>query len=306
MTSSILFHHYPASPFSEKVRLLFGIKRLSWTEVVEPTIMPKPELTVLTGGYRRIPVMQIGADIYCDTGVIMAELEQRFPDPKLIHAADWMVNAWADRLLFQSAVNIIFGTIGDQVPAAFIKDREALSGNSFDISRMKATVPEAKGQFRAMVAWIEQELASGKAWLGGNAPSLADIASYMNIWFYRSALAQDCDALLADMPYISAWRMRLAEIGHGTHTSISPTDALAIAAAAEPVSADHIAHEARDGLGLARGSAVFVMANDYGRDPISGILLAANRERIVIAREHQQVGRVHVHFPRAGFSLRPQ
>ena len=306
MTSSILFHHYPASPFSEKVRVLFGIKRLAWTEVVEPTIMPKPELTVLTGGYRRIPVLQIGADIYCDTSVIMSELEHRFPDPKVIHAADWMVNAWADRLLFQAAVTIIFGTIGEQVPAAFIKDREALSGNSFDLKRMKAAVPDAKGQFRAMAAWIEQALAGGRSWLGGNAPSLADIASYMNIWFYRSALAQDCDALLADMPQLATWRERISAIGHGTHTSISPTEAVAAAAAAEPMPAAHIAHDARDAEGLARGSAVFVMANDYGRDPISGTLLAANRERIVIAREHQSVGRVHVHFPRAGFSLASQ
>ncbi len=306
MTSSILFHHYPTSPFSEKVRVLFGIKRLSWTDVVEPTIMPKPELTVLTGGYRRIPVMQIGADIYCDTSVIMAELEYRYPDPKVIHATDWIVNAWADRLLFQSAVTIIFGTIGDQVPAAFIKDREALSGNSFDLNRMKAAVPDAKGQFRAMVAWIEHELADGKSWLGGNAPSLSDIASYMNIWFYRSALAEDCDALLADMPQLAAWRTRIAGIGHGTHTSISPADAIAVAAVAEPMSASHIPHDARDAQGLARGSAVFVMANDYGRDPISGTLLAANQDRIVIAREHQSVGRVHVHFPRVGFSIASQ
>jgi glutathione S-transferase len=303
MTSSILFHHYPSSPFSEKVRVLFGIKRLDWTEVVEPTIMPKPELTALTGGYRRIPVMQIGADIYCDTSVIMAELEARFADPRVIHGADWMVNAWADRLLFQATVTIIFGTIGESVPAAFIKDREALSGNSFDLKRMKAAVPDAKGQFRAMAAWIEHALANGKSWLGGDAPSLADIASYMNIWFYRSALAEDCDALLADMPQLAAWRKRIAAIGHGTHTSISPTEALAVAAAAEPMSAAHIAHDARDAAGLARGSAVFVMANDYGRDPISGTLIAANPARIVIAREHESVGRVHVHFPRTGFSI---
>jgi glutathione S-transferase len=303
MTSSILFHHYPSSPFSEKVRVLFGIKRLDWTEVVEPTIMPKPELTALTGGYRRIPVMQIGADIYCDTSVIMAELEERFAEPKLIHAADWMINAWADRLLFQAAVTIIFGTLGDRVPAAFIKDREALSGNSFDLKRMNAAVPDAKGQFRAMAAWIERALADGTSWLGGKAPSLADIASYMNIWFYRSALAEDCDALLADMPQLTAWRKRIAAIGHGTHTSISPAEALAVAAAAEPLSASHLPHDARDAQGLARGSAVRIMANDYGRDPIAGTLLAANRERLVIAREHQSVGRVHVHFPRAGFSL---
>lgn len=303
MNSSIIFHHYPASPFSEKVRVLFGIKRIPWVSVIEPTIMPKPELITLTGGYRRIPVMQIGADIYCDTAVIMAELERRFPDPRVVHDADWMVNSWADRVLFQIVVTIIFGTIGENVPKDFIKDREALSGSTFDIARMKQAVPEAKGQFRAMVAWIERELATGKSWLGGAAPSLSDIASYYNIWFYRSALASDADALMADMPAISAWRARLADIGHGSFTNMSPAEAVAVAAATEPGPAAHIPHDPRDCAGLARGSAVSVMANDYGRDPINGILLAANADRLVIAREHPAVGTVHVHFPRAGFNV---
>ena len=29
--------------------------------------MPKPNLTALTGGYRKTPVLQIGADIYCNS-----------------------------------------------------------------------------------------------------------------------------------------------------------------------------------------------------------------------------------------------
>ena len=77
MTADIIFHHYDTSPFSEKVRLMFGIKGLSWASVIQPVIMPKPDLIPLTGGYRRIPVMQIGADVYCDSEVILAELEAR-------------------------------------------------------------------------------------------------------------------------------------------------------------------------------------------------------------------------------------
>ncbi len=46
-------------------------------------IMPKPDLMPLTGGYRKTPVLQIGADIYCDTRLIARELERRFPSPTL-------------------------------------------------------------------------------------------------------------------------------------------------------------------------------------------------------------------------------
>ena len=42
-----------------------------------------PDLVVLTGGYSKTPVLQIGADIYCDTKRIADELETRFPQPTL-------------------------------------------------------------------------------------------------------------------------------------------------------------------------------------------------------------------------------
>ena len=73
MAHEIILHNYPNSPFSEKVRVAFGIKGLSWRSVIQPVIMPKPDLIPLTGGYRKIPVMQIGADIFCDSQIILRE-----------------------------------------------------------------------------------------------------------------------------------------------------------------------------------------------------------------------------------------
>jgi glutathione S-transferase len=61
--ADIILHHYDISPYSEKVRLGLGLKGLAWASVELPVIMPKPDLTPLTGGYRKTPVLQIGADI---------------------------------------------------------------------------------------------------------------------------------------------------------------------------------------------------------------------------------------------------
>jgi glutathione S-transferase len=77
--SPIILHHFENSPFSEKIRVVFGLKNIEWTSVLISRIMPRPDLMPLTGGYRRTPVMQIGAEIYCDTQVILRELERRFP-----------------------------------------------------------------------------------------------------------------------------------------------------------------------------------------------------------------------------------
>src|ERR1700749_3656158 len=147
-SQEIIFHQYDISPFSEKVRVVFGIKGLSWNSVIQPVIMPKPELIPLTGGYRKIPVMQIGADVYCDTQVILAEIEARRRKPDVIQGADWAVNLWADRLFFQATVAVVFGEIGDAVPAEFVADREKLSGRPFDVAAMKAAAGPRRQQGR--------------------------------------------------------------------------------------------------------------------------------------------------------------
>jgi len=299
--ADVILHHYDTSPFSEKARVMFGVKGLSWRSVIQPVIMPKPELVPLTGGYRRIPVMQVGADIYCDTQVILAELERRCPEPAVVRPGDWAVNLWADRLWFQTTVAVVFGEIGDSVPEAFKKDREALSGRAFDTAAMKAAAGPAKGQWRAAAGFIERGL-SGGDFLGGSAPSLADIASYMNVWWLGAAARPVAEALLDGLPRTQAWRRRIRALGHGQRSEMAGAEALALAKAAEPEAAPP---GPPDATAPPAGSAVTVSADDYGRDPIAGALVSATLERVTIAREDPAVGRVHVHFPRAGYVLAP-
>ena len=115
----IILHHFDQSPFSEKVRLVFGLKNIAWTSVRISRIMPRPDLMPMTGGYRRTPVLQIGADIYCDTQVILRELERRFPEPTLFPRGYQGVASatamWTDRTFFQSTVNLVFGSLADKV-----------------------------------------------------------------------------------------------------------------------------------------------------------------------------------------------
>ncbi|MGJ3627344.1 glutathione S-transferase N-terminal domain-containing protein [Sphingomonas sp. MMS24-JH45] len=122
--------------------MCLGIKGLAWRAVDQPVIMPKPDLLALTGGYRRIPVMQIGADIDRDSVLIVRELERRYPAPTLFPTGaagmDQAAAQWTDRGMFQAAVTVIFAGLGDTVDAGFIKDREAMSGQPFDPAAMRA------------------------------------------------------------------------------------------------------------------------------------------------------------------------
>lgn len=300
--NSIILHQYDVSPFSEKVRVVLGLKKLEWYACDEPVIMPKPELVALTGGYRKIPVMQIGADIYCDTQIIIRELERRFPSPSIFVGGDkglgWGTAMWTDRVFFQAAVAIIFGGGAALADEAFIKDREKLTGRPFDIAAMKQAAPLMAEQFRAQLGWIDDQLADGRAFLMGERAGLADASVFYNLAFIRWTSPAGAK-LIAAWPRVAEWEARVAAIGHGTRHEIAREAALDIARAA--TSTEEPRADTGEPNGLKPGDRVSVMADDYGRDPIMGELVSSSAQHIAIRRADPRVGEVVVHFPRAGF-----
>jgi glutathione S-transferase len=298
----VILHHFDQSPFSEKIRLIFGLKNLAWTSVRISRIMPRPDLMPLTGGYRRTPVMQIGADIYCDTQCIMRELERRLPKPGLLPAGyeglAWGSAMWTDRPFFQNTVNLVFGALADKVPADFIEDRERLRGAKFDVAAMKAMIPQMRDQFRAHLQWIDAQLGDGRAWISGEAPSLCDVDAYMNLWYVRTNL-ENADEMLAEFDHARAWAGRLRAIGHGSRTELSSAEALDIAAASTPETEE--LHDPNDPNGRKPGDKVEVMPDDYGKVRVAGEIVALSAQHIAIRRHDPRAGEVIVHFPRAGF-----
>lgn len=294
--SEIILHHYPSSPFSEKVRVAFGIKRLAWRSVEIPNMMPKPDLMPLTGGYRKTPVVQIGADIFCDTQLILRELERRFPEPSIFPAGNELAYAlgfWSDRPFFMASVAVVFGEVGDMIPEAFRQDRAKMSGGTFSVEALKAAAPFARDQWRAHADFVAQTLDDGRAFLGGPQPGAADIHAYMNFWWIKAAIPHVAPSLLKEFPKIQAWMGRVAAIGHGVPSPMSAKEALAAARAATS-----------DAMpGDEAGAKVSVAADDYGRDPVAGEIVFANAHEIAIRRHDAELGEVVVHFPRAGFTV---
>ena len=303
--SPIILHHFDESPFSEKIRLVFGLKNIAWASVRISRIMPRPDLMPMTGGYRRTPVMQIGADIYCDTQAILRELERRFPEPTLFPSGyEGVASAtamWTDRTFFQSTVNLVFGSLADKVPPDFIADREKLRGAKFDVAAMASAIPQMRDQFRAHVQWIEAQLGDGRNWMCGEKPSLCDINAYMNVWYLRAGLPAEADRLLAEFARTRAWETRIRAIGHGQRSEMSTAAALDIAAGATPQTAT--LRDPNDPNGRKPGDRIEVMPDDYGRIKVSGEIVALSSDHIAIRRQDPRAGEVVVHFPRAGFTV---
>jgi glutathione S-transferase len=304
-----VLHHYPQSPFAEKGRLLLGFKGLAWDSVTIPAVMPKPDLTALTGGYRRTPVLQCGADIYCDTAMIARRLEREQPEPALfptgLEAAAAELAQFADQVLFQHAVALNFqpaslaarlASLSPEQAQAFIADRKALFGAG-NLSRLE--LPVALSQWPTLLGRLENQLGHGGAYLLGNQACIADLSHYHPLWFVANNA--NVAATLEPFPRVRAWMARIAAIGHGRPQPIDSATAIEMARTATP---ETIAENAfADPLGLSLGAAVSIAATDYGVDPVVGTLAWQDAEEIVLRREDPRAGVVHVHFPRMGFRL---
>jgi glutathione S-transferase len=308
MNSDVILHHYPTSPFSEKIRAILGYKEMAWKSVVIPTIMPKPDLIALTGGYRKTPVMQIGCDVYCDSKLMARVLERIKPTPTILptgsEATSAMIEQWTEQTLFFLSVPVVFRAQGmarffGQLPPggaeAFQKDRAALFANG---SARRPSAAVSQNELPAMLAALETQL-NARSFLLGDTPSLADFSVYHCVWFVLSN--PGVAAYYEPYPAIRAWAQRIAEQGHGSISELSSGDALATARASQPQPFSGIAIP--DPSGLTIGDKAVVSASDYGTDPVSGTLVHSTLDHIAIERHDERAGRLVVHFPRAGFKI---
>jgi glutathione S-transferase len=301
--SDLILHHFEISPFGEKVRAMLGFKRLAWRSVLVPLVMPKPDVVALTGGYRRTPFLQIGADIYCDTALIARVLEARAPQPTLYPAEQPLAPPfaqWADATLFW--IGSVFAA--QPAGAAVLFDNDMAAMKSFGADRAALTagfgrpsLADATALLPLHLAALDAQLSRSGAFLFGAQPSIADFAAMHALWMVRRAKV---DAVLAPHAAVCAWLDRIANFGHGMREEIDSAQAIATAAASTPQAAGSVA----PGAGFEPGQPVTVAAADYGTDAVAGTLVALCAEETVIARDDARAGRVHVHFPRQGYQLK--
>ena len=302
--SELVLHHYPPSPVSEKVRVVLGMKKLSWQSVEIPRVPPKPKLMPLTGGFRLTPVMQIGADIYCDSQCIMRELERRFPKPTLFPGGDrgpaWGIGRWLDGEVFSTVLALVFAEDISGAPEGFIEDRFALyfpSGSTKE--SLEAQIPENLVLLRGQFGWIDDLLAR-QPFVGGDAPGVSDAYVYYLIWFLRGRFSGG-PRFLQEFNNIQAWEKRIQDIGHGTVSDLTADDALDIARRSKPESGNGI--DMLDPLNLERDALVAV-SSKQSPDEVVGNLITLSANEVTVLRESSKVGRVAVHFPRVGYHIR--
>ncbi|MFC0269533.1 glutathione S-transferase family protein [Kushneria aurantia] len=312
--SELLLHHFEASPYAEKVRLLLGYCSLEWASVRIPRILPKPYYLALTGGYRKTPTLQIGRDLYCDTALITRVIAARAGYTETLLPADRAVEivaleALGDRL-FLAAIPVLFRPegraalvekLGEEGLAKFQADRaELFSGGSVSLPDEQLS----RALWAPGLARLEAQL-TPRPFLLGEMPTLADFALYHPIWYVRSnpGVAASIDG----HPRLLEWFAQMSAFGRVERHELSEAHAHDVAAACtqwQPLAGEH-----DPSLGFDPGSTVNVHARDYGVECTSGRLVQLSRDTISLERhaefEGSTIGPVRVHFPRDGFVIEP-
>jgi len=305
--SQVILHHYPLSPYSEKIRLALGLKGVSWNSVEIPVWTPRPKLTPMTGGYRRTPILQIGAEFYCDTLLILHVIEKLgdsgalYPKGQegLTKAFGW----WIEKGSFMNAVCLTIGNMGGKIPQELVDERHPLFGVNLDPEALRPKRTMYLQRVNAHLAWLAEVLADGRKFILGKNPSAADLSAYHPLWFARQNGGPEIAELISFPSVVDPWYQRVAELGHGEHNDMTPEEAIEVAKVNQPNEPDEWAPEAHN-AGLQRGDWVSVTPDDYG-NPVCGSILAWTPDEIVIRHEDPSVGKVNLRFPRVGFDAAP-
>ncbi|KAF2793259.1 hypothetical protein K505DRAFT_306107 [Melanomma pulvis-pyrius CBS 109.77] len=284
--------------------------------------MPRPDLASIGVAYRRIPIMAIGKDIYCDSRLIISKLETLYPNSSMTPTST--AEAGIRKLLENWTIDGgIFGNCCKLLPywtpngllqdTKFLDDRQQLmGGRRMTAELMEAARPEGLQHMRQAFEILESTfLADGRKWiLGGDSPTVADVDG---VWPFEWLTEDPYMAESLPKEFVSekkfpktfAWVRRfMEEVKAKKAQEPKPTrldgDAMKERVVNTSIQKQPITFIEDDPLKLKQGDEVEVYAMDYGgshkdRGSVVGLTLT----EVVI----RNLEGLHLHFPRWNFRI---
>ena len=300
-----ILYHYSASPYSEKLRLALGMAGMQWGSVIVPSQPPRPLLDAFFAGYRRIPVLQIGAHFYCDSALafdVLAEVSDRLTQTGRLSAPEELLRQHAEERIFFAVINaaspisvlrLLAQDLGFLGLFRFLKDRS-------DMMRGSTVEKLSQGAAARLVKdFVEQlnSLLKLDQFLAGAHAGYLDLCCYHPLWM---ASVINRETLSALPPLVQAWMQRVAALGHGSPIPICQNEIH------DKVIADRFQNFVGEVSGpFEQGSLVSVRPTDYARDSTEGYLVLLDEYQCVIKRNAPSGEAVFLHFPTIGFEVLP-
>lgn len=300
----MLLHHYPISPYAEKVRLMLGYLNFEWQSVIHKPVPPRDTLDKLTGGYRRIPVLQIGADIFCDTRTIVDELAKQTSRAELSYShCDNEIRAfcnYAEGTAFMpiigsaeklTTLKVLLSQYWPWQIIALMKDRQAVTSNAkiklHGFKKRQEIIADFKSRFSEQLA--------NQSFLFGDQPSLADFSAYHLTWFANKTQSKK---FFHTGSTEQAWLKRMESFGHTKGVKTKKAEALRVATLNTPreIEAEFTQHKWQH-------RQISIAPNDYATDAVKGELVGANEMRWIVKVMADKDLVTYVHFPTTGFDV---
>lgn len=299
-----ILYHYLASPYSEKLRLALGVTGIQWGSVIVPAQPPRPSLDIFLSGYRRIPVLQIGAHFYCDSALAfdaLAGVSDRLKPAGPLSKADELLRRHAeDRIFFAviaaaspiSVLRLLAQDLGLFGVFRFLKDRSGMmKGSTVEKLSQRAAARLVEDFVMQLNGLLKQD-----QFLGGAHAGYLDLCCYHPLWM---ASVINRETLSALPPMVQAWMRRIAALGHGRSVLVSERQIY------DRVTGDRFQDFVGELSGaFARDSLVSVRPTDYARDSTEGHLVFMDEHQCVIKRNLPSGDAVFLHFPISGFEVR--
>ncbi|KXT18909.1 hypothetical protein AC579_3561 [Pseudocercospora musae] len=315
------------SAWASKVTAYFALRNIPYSRCEQPITQPRPDIAALGVKYRRIPLMSMGRDIYCDTLLIMEKLEELYPESKehakisasspTDRALEKLLEKWTDVVVFKAAAAVISTDLDLMKDPKFQSDREALWGRKWDQKTQNSLRPAALADMRANWDFLEDILRDGRQWiLGGGGgkdeegPKLADIhAAWIFDWLLMLPGSFPEDYFNEKRyPNVLGWRERYkTAIEKAKESAPKPTELESADCINKILDAgfeeSNLQLEDDDPSGLKAGEEIKMAPVDTGFTSSDvGKLIGLRGNEVTISSLTQQGGKeIHIHYPRWNF-----
>lgn len=309
MKNQIILHRAFGSVYAQKTMCVLGYAGANWHSVMTSEGLPRPVLETLVGSFaRRPPVLQIGADLYCDTDMIMMALSKQLNQPDLnrltlSECENQQILAFDSELFYAVQGSIskrqfatrFFRKFGVKKAFTFFKDRLTMRNSK---QAQQLITGKSQEQWKAIVekhfAQMQRQLENVPFLSGKNTPNAVDFSAFTQV-FYMDFLNDLIDA--KNYSEVGAWYQRMTAFGLGNFSEITAEKSIEIAKNTEPTPIPETL-QTSDRL----GEEIEVPYNDsLGKlivEPLKAILVGEDDFQYIIERKNEAIGKVHIHIPK--------
>ena len=325
----LILFTYPNSPFGRRVENYLTLRGLPYVRSPVLNRLPRPVLEDLNVHYRRIPILAIGRDIYCDSRLIIDKLEARWSPESRLGSSGGAFERGVEKLLEGWTVDGgPFARVAALTPAerltdkAWIEDRKEMTGGRFDPALLPKGRGEALAHVRMYFALMEEGLlGDGRSWVSGNGsggPGLGEVhAAWVFEWMCAPVMLGGVDAEVLSakvFPRTFGWVARFREWVDGVREraggvveEIGREETVSRILKAGFFEEEEGEIDPADPLKLEKGREVEVFPVDTGSNHRDrGRLVSIGRDEVVVeSKTNVGEGVLRIHYPRVNIRIQP-